>query len=296
MATETRWNKTSWSWELEIVVVFFVFLAMFVPLYIEYTTPVIPVEEMSLIERSQQDSAFNAVSKSQGQQQNMVIGLSILGLYVGYLVISLLGNRLISTSFFNIHAPVVFAGVAYYRLLTYTQDGSTDLHLVSGTWWEPIVWILGVYALCLLLSKLRKIRHMKYFNDENWTLTMETAPDPFRINSLKVSVRSFVYPPTRFYVSENGILAEGWFFILPFNFKNIKSIIQKKSVNSMANDYIMATRRRDLLRIQLSNDDTPYIISPVDTDQFLKTCNEMNPANAHLFTSDSTHHATKHGE
>lgn len=286
MAKSSRWTKTSWPWELEIITIFFLLIALLLPLYIEYTTPVVPIDELTLTEQARLEQPYTDTVKALGQQKNMVVGLSIAGAYIGYLVLALLSNRMISTSFLHLIAPVVFAVVAYFRLKTYNQGTEANTQMLVGTWWEPIVWFGGTFLLCILIALLRKKRHLGYFQEEEW---IETMPNRKGKGSISPgSLFAWLYPVNSLRISENGILVEGHLYILPLSFRKIKSIVHKRTVSMTSSDYNLATRKRDLVRVQLTSMEIPYILSPQDPDRFIQLTHDTAPSSSHLFSSDAT--------
>lgn len=272
MAKQTvkKWGAPGWPWELELMALVFVLIAILIPLWISVQSAPDP-EEMSLVIRAQMERRADAAATFD-DQRNFFWGVFIIGLYVVHLLMAYSSFDLISTSFTHLFAPLVFAMITYYRLAGFEDRGvATDL--VSGTFGEAALWALGVLIITLLLAQLRMARHMTRFSDEPWDVSTSSKYDASFFSDLALTVRPLIYPPRQYRVSEDGILVEGWLYILPIPFSSVQSVESVRRIPATTLGHFYATSARAMVRIQLTESKTPIYLSPADRDSFISFCN-----------------------
>lgn len=289
MSKKTRWQAFGWAWELEIVTLFFFLLCFAAPMYVKYTLPQIDEEQrLSLVEKARMEKSYNQVASGNIEQENILVGLILVGLYIMHLVLSASSFALISTSFAQLLSPIVFASVAYMRLLAYDPDGTGTSSLVTGSPLEILTWIVILTTLTIGIARLRTIRHLRYFDDELWSYIVPARyQDWYFLHTF--SFRSLVNPPLRFKVCEHGILIEGWLYVLPISFRHIKSAVIIRNLNPYVSQFLLITSTESLVRIQLSESREPIIISPLYAESLAEACQAACPSQAHLFSAAAVH-------
>ena len=132
-----KWNASGWAWELEILVLFFIFIGFAIPLFIGVSEPVVSQEGKTLVQMAAENDSNAAAAanleEAGDQMRALMGGLIVIGLYVGHLMIAVNSLSFISTPAIFLFSPCFFAAVTYYRLYSYTGTGQRETALVSGS-------------------------------------------------------------------------------------------------------------------------------------------------------------------
>ena len=247
----------------------FVLTALIVPLWL--ATQYVPdPEEMTLVQRAQMER--RQVEAGYQDMTNFFWAIGILGVYVIHLLIAASSFDMISTSFSHLFSPLIFSSITYFRLLGVT-DEETATNLVSGSPLEFSFWVLGVLAITGLVARIRMARHMRRFEDVDWEIQTPSQFDSTFFSDLAITVRPLVYPPRTYRASQDGILIEGWLYILPLSFHSIQSVEGVKQTHYFGQAQHFATSSKTMVRIQLTDSKAPLFISPEDKDAFIAYCN-----------------------
>ena len=89
---------------------------------------------------------------------------------------------------------------------------------------------------------------------------------------MAAQVYPLVFPPLRYSACPDGILVEGWHFLVIIPFDDVRSVAKVRFGNVEANGHFFATAAQNLVRIDCSDSTTPIFLSPLDHDQFLHYC------------------------
>ncbi|MBU0677145.1 MAG: hypothetical protein KJ626_03435 [Verrucomicrobia bacterium] len=279
MKNDAQWKLPGWPWELELLAVIFVITAIAVPVYIYYTAdPAIDASELSLVQRA-------ALERQQGidtwhDQQGFIFGIIIVGIYLAHLAIAGMNIDYNSTSFTHLFSPLVFSLITYYRLLTISRDKTVSASIVSGSPQEIAVWILGVVLITALVARVRMARHMLNFKNTKWDIITPTLIDKSYFAAAVLQFRPLLYPPRTFRLSDEGILLEGWLYVMPIPFTHVHSVDAVQNPSFMSSGLSLATSSHSLVRVTLTDSPTPIIISPTDRDEFVRYCRSRSRTSA----------------
>lgn len=285
MSTKRTWGPPGWPWELELLALVFVIIALTIPFYLSYMEG--PSQtEMSLIEQA--ETARRAEQASLDDQRSFFWAVIIIGLYVGHLIVAAASIEMISTPFIYLFTPLVFSMITYYRLymLSFQKNAA---HIVSGNPMEIAAWVLAVIFITLVVTRIRMSRHMARFKGVTWDIVTKSQLDGSFFSELLLAVRPFIYPPRFYKACNEGILIEGWLYIMPISFHSIQSVESVKRMGFMTSGKYLATSTRTMMRIQLSDTPTPIYISPKDRDSFLHYCNQYLSRGKSSQTRDTLH-------
>lgn len=270
MSSKKTWAPPGWPWELELLALVFVILALVLPFYIAYTeTP--PTHELSLLAQSEMMRKQDVATMS--DQLNFFWAVGILGLYLIFILFAFSSISMLSTPFTHLFSPLVFAMITYYRLLTFKGVGVRS-HIVNGSLTEILFWAFGVFFITVLVARVRMARHMLRFRGIDWVFTTPSLLDSTLLTQLSLTVRPLFYPPHKYLVCDEGILIEGWLYVMPIPFSSIQSIENVRKAGFMTAGNYMATSTRSMVRMQLTDSSTPIFISPADRQGFMSHCNE----------------------
>ncbi len=271
MSKKTIWRTAGWPWEMELLALIFVLIALLTPLYydIQETRDLsdLPIAEQRRIERQQEANTFQ-------DQTNFFWGVAILGLYVVHLLFAYSALDAISTPFIHLFSPLIFAIITYIRLLG-MEVGQAQNHWVTGSPGEIVIVLATVLLLTVLVARLRMARHLRRFKGIKWDITTPSVFDSTFFTDLIVTFRPLVYPPRAYRACADGILIEGWLYIYPVPFSGLKGIESVRRVNYAGNSDFYATSSKSLVRLQLSDTQKATYISPKDRDTFIQFCNRQ---------------------
>lgn len=269
MNKQKTWGPAGWPWELELLALVFVITALAIPFWLNVQQTPDP-SEMSLYELSQMERRSDTATFE--DQKSFFWAVAIVGLYVVHLLMAYSAIDMISTSFTHLFSPLVFSMITYFRLLG-LEDKGASAHIVSGKPLEAAFWFMGVLLITMLVARIRMARHMLRFKQIEWDVVSPSRFDGTFLSDLAVTFRPLVYPPRAFRACEEGILIEGWLYILPLSFNAVQSVESVKRASYTSSAQFYATSTKTLVRIQLTESKVPIFISPADRDQFIAYCN-----------------------
>lgn len=266
MKKKTSWSPPGWPWELELLALVFVITAIAIPVYLQYIQPE-DLEEASLLTRVEA-----ARMQNQGTWQDFTQffwAVAIVGLYVAHLTTASASSDFISTPFTHLFSPLLFSMITYYRLFKLGQS----IQVVTGKPGEIAIWVVGVLTITFLVARLRMRRHLLAFRDVDWDITTPTLFDSTYFELLAY-FRPLVYPPRTYRACSDGILIEGWLYVMPIPFDVINNVDPVRRAHLMSSGYYLATSSKSLVRILLAEHSEPLFISPLDREQFILYCDE----------------------
>ncbi len=270
VSAKKKWGSPGWPWELELLALVFVATSLVIPYYLEYVEGPPEPEELSIMQRAEQARKQEVASLQ--QQQGFFWAVAIVGIYVVHLIIASASIEMISTPFIHLFSPLIFSMITYFRL--HSIGGGTSGQIVSGTPQEAALWALGVLVITFLVARIRMARHMLRFKDVDWDVSTKALMDGTYLKDLIVTVKPLIYPPRMYRACSEGVLIEGWFYVLPIPFAAIQSVEGIKRIGLAASGEYFATSTKSLVRIQLVEQKTPMYISPADREQFMTYCNQ----------------------
>jgi len=266
------WAPPGWPWELELLALVFVITALVVPYLLargEAPTP----EAITLIQRG--ELARQQMDTATLQDQlGFFWAVAIIGVYVVHIALASMSIDLISTSFTHLISPLVFSMITYYRLWAVQTSADVSAKVVSGEPREIALWILAVTIVTILVARIRVGRHMLNFKEVDWDIVTPTKFEFLRYLELIPTVTSLIYPPRLYRASPDGIMIEGWLYVMPIPYRIVASIEPVNRTRLTTSAHQFATTTRDLIRLQLTDRQIPVYISPRDRDAFVHYCKE----------------------
>ncbi len=272
MATKKKiWAPPGWPWELELLALIFVLTALVVP-YILARAEAPSPEEITLIQRAELARRVDAATMQ--DQLGFFWGVAIIGIYVVHIALASMSIDMISTSFMHLVSPLIFSMITYYRLWSVQVSAGTAAHIVSGEPLEIALWVAIVIVLTMLVARIRVARHLLNFKQVDWDIVTPTKFVFRRYLELLPTVTPIIYPPRLYRACPDGIIIEGWLYVMPIPYRSIASIepVTRSRLTTSAHQF--ATTTRDLVRLQLTDQTTPVYISPKDRDVFVDYCKE----------------------
>lgn len=255
------WGIPGWPWELEVLAFIFVVVALIVPFMMEPQVDEATIAEqqepMTLVKKAAAQEAEDSPVSTWADTQNFVWILVIIGAYIGHLVLASGSYDFVSTPVSHLFAPLAFAGLFYYRLLR--------LDVVDPDWKVISFWGLGIIGMTALVARIRMARHMLRFRHVDWEINESTKIDASFFELLP-TFRPLFYFPHKYRACKEGILIEGWFYIMPIAYNLIETIevIEEPSMSSQGR--FLATSNKNTVEIRLYEDPVPIYISPQDPE------------------------------
>lgn len=276
MSKNKTWAPPGWPWELDILALIFLVIALAVPYAIFSGQTADP------------SLSINPAEQKLKEQTYMLWSIGICLLYVMHLALA--GARLetLSTPFIHLLSPMVFALLAYFRIYTVATDMEQST-MVTGEPAQIALLIAGVFVLTFVVARLRMARYLHRFRDVQWDLLCASRYDASYLE-LITQFRPLVYPPRRYRVCENGILVEGWFYTIAIPFEMVQTINPVRTMGIAAAGNYYASNTGALVRFELLDSGKPIFISPDNRDEFIQYCARhvarMRP---------SANHQSRHG-
>jgi hypothetical protein len=290
MAKE-RWGAPGWPWELELLALVFVAIALAVPYYLLAAQTPEPTE-LSLLAKA--EMAQRDPANTWQQMQGFFWGVVIVGLYLAHLGMAATSLDFMSTPFTHFSAPLVFSLIAYYRLFTLGRGAPLSTQIVTGAPVEVVCWILGVLVITFLVARLRMARLMLRYHGVDWEFSTPAVFDRTYFESI-AHFHALVYPPRVFRACPEGFLVEGWFYAMPVPFSSVVSIDRVKAGSLASSGYSLATSLNSMVRITVAEMPQPMFISPKDVDGFVAYCVPQIGA-ARAARGHDTRHGTRAGD
>ncbi len=266
MKEQRRWGPPGWPWELELLALLFVITAMVVPYYFECVHAP-PASPLSLLDQAEQ--ARGPKTASWQDLRGIFWAVLLIGLYLTHLAMARATIPFMSTPLAHLLSPPVFSAITYVRLCEVGRGSPIESRIVSGSPVEFGLWMLGVLIITFLLARIRMARLMLGFRDVDWDLSTPPLIDSSLV-PLLWQLRPLIYLPRVYRACERGIVIEGWFYVMPIPFECIHAIDAVQGTAFVPSSYCLATSSEAMIRIQITEQSEPILISPADRTAYLR--------------------------
>lgn len=275
MSKNKKWSSPGWPWELDLLSLIFVAVALIVPfMYFEA-------------------AGSNEVTRALREQHHTLWAIGIVVLFVVQLAIGGATLELISTPILHLVAPPIFAALAYYRSITVLQEANIPSAL-GGTVLHYALVVAAAIALTLAAARIRTVRFLRRFRDVQWDI-VQKAPYDDTYWSLIPEFQPLVYPPRCYRACSEGILIEGLFYAMAIPFEMFQSLSPAAGLRHATNGRYMASSRRSIIRIELLDNAEPLFISPADRQSFLAYCAAQVSRLRPISSAKATHAGSARG-
>ncbi len=277
MSKNKTWAAPGWPWELDILALIFVVLAVWVP-YDIFQECAPAIKNPAILKLKEQTYTLWS------------IGICIL--FAMHLAVANVRMEALSTPFVHLVSPLIFAFLAYYRIFVVSHDFNR-ISVINGSAGQIALLAVAIILITLIVAKLRMARYLHRFRDVQWDLICRSPYDSTYLE-LMAQFRPLVYPPRRYRASEQGVLVEGWFYTIVIPFETVQTINPVRSMGIASAGNYYATSSRCLVRFELLDSDRPLFISPENRDEFLQYC-ARHVARVRPSTSHHSRHGTSPG-
>lgn len=257
MSKKKTWSAPSWSWELDLLASLFVVAALAIP-YLLFTG-------------TSNGSVVNEASAALEEQSHILWAIGVGVLFIMHLAVAGASLEMVSTPFLHLVAPLVFALVAYYRILVSARQADLADFPLNGSPVQIAAAVGIVLVLTLATARMRTARYLRYYRNETWDINVKSRYDSSYF-SLLAQFRPMVYPPRRIRASANGILAEGWFYVLSIPFEMVQSLSPVNHAGVALTGKYYASSTGNLVRMELLDNSLPIFISPENRNEFIHYC------------------------
>ena len=293
MNGKQRWSPPGWPWELELLALVFVIIAIAVPYYLKLAQPP-PEASQSLLAQAQ--TLRREEMSTWEDLQGFFWAIILIGLYLTHLAMGAASIDYMSTPFTHLFAPLLFSIITYVRLYNLNLGVGPSSFIVRGALWEVIAWLGGVAIITYLVARMRMARLMLSFRGVDWKISTPSLRDS-TYWQLIFQLRPLIYPPRWLRACEDGILIEGWFYAMPLAFDNIHAVDAVQGAAMFTHGYCLSTSLNSMVRIQVADRTEPILISPKDRNAFVRYCQEQLALRAPpvALRSGETSKGTSHG-
>ncbi len=252
MSKNKTWIPSRWPWEMDILSLLFVLAALIIPYY--YFT----------------ETNSSDVTWTLKEQQHVLWAIGIVVLFIMHFAVAGATLEMISTPVLHLFSPVAFALVAYYRIHTTFVDSGQPT-ILTGSVLQYILVAACVMVLVFVMARIRMARHLLRFRHITWDITCRSPYDStyFRLIS---QFKPLAYPPHIIRACSEGVLLEGWFYLLPLPFEMFQGIAPIQHMPYTSTGRFYASSARTLVRIELLDTAKPLFISPENRNEFVSYC------------------------
>lgn len=252
MSKNKTWSPPGWPWELDLLSLIFVIAALAVP-YVYFG-----------------EAAGDAATLALREQQHVLWAIGIVVLFIMHLAIGGATLEMISTPVLHLISPTAFALIAYYRSHTVFVQANKQTWM-DGSPLQYILVGLGAIVLTLIIARIRTVRFLHKFRDVQWDIKHK-APYDSTYWQLITEFEPLVYPPRSYRACNDGILIEGWFYVMPIPFEMFQSLTAAAGMRHTTNGRYLASTAHNMIRIELLDNAEPLYISPENRQEFLAYC------------------------
>ena len=258
---QLRWRPRSWPWDLEALTVACLLGAMFVP----------PIVAAVLWEGNA--GILGRFAAGWIVADSYIWMLCLLGLYFGYVIWASLTLDYVSTPFVHLVAPLLFSIIMSGRIFLTSVIAPVARGGLVAAYFSTFPWL--VLAITLIIAVLRKKRHLAYFDDVEWDISARPRVDMSFLEELVSKIQPLFYFPRMYHASGEGILIEGWTYIMPLPFFEMESINLAERGELITSGFYAAGSIKGLLRIKLYDRQDPVFISPAHPNLFMRYCEQL---------------------
>lgn len=252
MSKNKTWNTPGWPWEMDLLCLVFVVIALAAPYY--YFTA----------------STGEEITRTLMEQRHVLWAIGITVLFVMHLAVSGTTLETISTPFLHLLSPMAFAVLAYYRTFSTIQQTAHSSPL-NGSALQYALVAVSVLILSLVMARIRMARQLLRFRDIKWDLVCKSPYDRTYFQ-LITEFQPLVYPPRLVRACSEGVLIEGWYYLMPLPFSMFQGLAPVAGIRHAANGRYIASSTRNLVRIELLDNAEPLYISLENRAEFLNYC------------------------
>lgn len=252
MSKNKTWKPPGRSWEMDLLSLIFVAAALFLPYY--FFTGVQSEDVTGVLQ----------------EQQHVLWAIGIAVLSVMYLAVAGATTDLITPPFLHLLSPTIFATLAYFRTYVTLKDTNQQT-LLSGSPLQYALVIVSVLLLSMVLARIQMARYLLRFRGIKWDIVCRSEYDRSYLQ-LIAQFRPLIYPPRMIRACPEGILIEGWFYLMPVPFDMFQSMTAIPGIMHAANGRYLASTVHSLVRVELSDSTRPLFISPCNRAEFISYC------------------------
>lgn len=297
-ATRKEWNPPGWPWELE----FIAFCAMAASVFFPVLLRQLGIDHQPAL-LGAAPSPVNGQNPL-AEQHQLVFSFGLVALYLVHLVVAVTTFSHLTTPITHMVTPLIFSGVAFQRISAYLATSSAAPGWFDGSTGNMLLLLVGVFVITVIAARIRMARYLLLFRDEDWDLQSPTVFDA-SFWEMTTQWRPLFYMPRIYRACSNGILVEGWFYIMPLPFDVFHAVYKVSNVSMSTNGSYYATTSRSLIRIELLDSTMPMFISPKDREAFVEYCTKhierrkasrgSSPRGTRAGTVSGTHSGTHAG-
>lgn len=254
------WLPPGLPWELEVLTLLLVAASFVLPLFL---FPDVATEQEALMP---EDFTPNML--------NILWLFAIIGTYFAHIAGISTQVTYCTTPPNNFFAPLFFGLLCYGNLYYLAKERDIVLSGVTGEWHQLIGYPMLIFGTCLLLARLRTLRHLHRFRNVTWKLTSLPQLDRSFIFDLGRAILPIFYLPRRYRFSEEGILVEGFHYLYAISFRSIESVEPAVQFSSLTSATYYSGSSKHTIQIQANDHPTPIMISPQDIEESLAFCEQ----------------------
>ncbi|MFT5123883.1 MAG: hypothetical protein ACI9TH_002079 [Kiritimatiellia bacterium] len=200
----------------------------------------------------------------------------VLGLiYLAHLVLSRFSPNFVSTSLWMMMAPMVFTFLGYtYLMYTYTWNGTPKAFVPRFSYAQLVSLMAMVYFISFMLARVRMQRVAIRLKGAEWIVELPPAIAKGQTFKLLARIQPIFYAPRRYKLAKEGLLIEGWHYVITIPMQEIKNIRNRDEGAIVGPGFYVVRTMEELIQLDIFFDEHPIIIGPTKHDYFLGKARE----------------------
>ncbi|MCO5044237.1 MAG: hypothetical protein J5I99_03870 [Verrucomicrobia bacterium] len=252
MSKNKTWTPSRWPWEMDVLTLLFVIAALVIPYY--YFS----------------EGTGNDVAWTLKEQQHVLWAIGIVVLFVMHLAVAGATLEMISTPILHLLSPTIFALLAYFRIHTAIQEAQQP-SILTGSLLQYLLVAVSVFTLTLVMARIRMARHLLRYRHIQWDIACKSPYDSTYFQ-LMTQLKPLIYPPHLIRACSEGVLLEGWFYLMPLPFEMFQGIAAVHHMPYSTSGRFFASSTKSLVRIELLDASRPVFVSPENRPEFVSYC------------------------
>jgi hypothetical protein len=275
MAASAKWRELRRPWAIEALAILFTVIGLATPFLLHYI----------------------AGGPETRQTSETSIGIMlwpalILGFYIVHQLIVHSAPDHLSTPLSYLFTPTVSALLCYGSLYFKAREAGLDIPLLDGSPVKLAVLVATVILATIMLSRIHMLEQWARFRAMTWEVSSPSRSDA-SYWTIALQLYPIIYRPTRFLACPEGLVVQGWHYILAVPFSDVHSITASVTGDVSLAGHYYVTAANELIRLNLSDENMPVFISPAQREEFYTYCAKHISARR---ASRGTGHGTKAGD
>ncbi len=263
--SESRWRSIPWPYELELLTLVLVSLAVLAPMVMTWAFP----PDLTGIS----PTAYRPLNELE-VRQSFLGGSFVMLLYIAHLFWAFSTTEFISVSASHLLAPTMFGSAAYIRMAQHNFHEGLTGAFFNGSAFELALVVALIQLTTWGMARNRMRVYMKRFKGERWEVVQASRVNRSYLRLVLSRIEPLFYPPRRFRAGQDGILVEGYSYLMPIPFCEVERVFPVVQSQLSSPGTYLALAADDLIGLKLFEEMDPIFISPEHPAEFFNYCED----------------------